>query len=222
MDDPNLDPAEHAAALRGLARLNRWSMAAGTLWTHVRPFAATGRPLRLLDVATGSGDIPIALAAFARRDGITLDLHACDASPFALAAASQRAAAARVALTVHCADVLHDVLPGGFDVATCSLFLHHLDECGVVAALAAMAAAARTVIIGDLRRSPPGVALAWLASRALSRSRVVHTDAVFSARAAWTDAELASLADRAGLRGASIRPVAPCRMVLCWTDPAPR
>ena len=62
MDDPALDPAEHRRALAGLARLNRVSDSPGVLWPAVRELARGG-PVRVLDVATGSGDVPRALAA---------------------------------------------------------------------------------------------------------------------------------------------------------------
>lgn len=53
----------------------------------------------------------------------------------------------------------------------------------------------------------------------LSRSPVVHFDGPASVRAAYTPAELRALADQAGLAGATVRPVFPCRMLLTWSRP---
>jgi hypothetical protein len=69
MDQPGLSPPRHARALRGLARINFWSGSAGILW---RPLAALCRRpdtqhLRVLDLATGGGDVPIRLWRRARR-----------------------------------------------------------------------------------------------------------------------------------------------------------
>ena len=36
MDQPDLSPARHAGALRGLARINFFSGSAGTLWPPLR------------------------------------------------------------------------------------------------------------------------------------------------------------------------------------------
>jgi len=61
--------------------------------------------------------------------------------------------------------------------------------------------------------------LALAVPRLLSRSPVVHADAPASARAAWSPAELADLAARAGLAGAKVRRRFPQRMLLTWTRP---
>src|SRR5918912_1375115 len=74
MDQPGLDPRRHAHALRGLARINFWSGSAGILWPDLAALAreTAPRPLRVLDVATGGGDVPIRLWRRARRAGLDL------------------------------------------------------------------------------------------------------------------------------------------------------
>ena len=55
MDDPALDAGEHARALAGLARLNRWARSHRILWPGIAGEArlanGAGRALRVLDVA---------------------------------------------------------------------------------------------------------------------------------------------------------------------------
>ena len=84
MDDPALDAGEHRRALAGLARINAVSSAAGPLWWGVRgvcgPATARTSALRVLDVATGSGDVLAGLMGRARRDGIGLEASAIDVS----------------------------------------------------------------------------------------------------------------------------------------------
>lgn len=224
MDSPAIDPAEHRGALRGLARLNRLSGAAGILWPELRSFARErwrppngGAPIRVLDVATGSGDIPVALALAARAEGFALEWHALDASPLAAAEASARARRRGVALHTHVGDAAGEVDGAPYDVVTCGLFMHHLDPEGVRSTLRRMAASARTlVLVSDLRRTRVGLALAGAAPRLVTRSRVVWHDAVASVRAAYTPDELRSLAADAGMRGARVRPAWPQRMLLVW------
>lgn len=214
MDDPAIDPVEHRRALVGLARLNRVSDSSGVLWPAVAKLARElGRPLRLLDVATGSGDVPRKLLTRAGRAGVTLEVSGCDLSPTAIAEAQREPSAAR--FFVH--DALHDRLPGGFDVVTCSLFLHHLAEDEAVALLANMEGAARhAVLVNDLSRSRFNYCAVWAACRLLSRSPVVRFDGPASVRSAFTPAEALALAERAGLSGATVRRRFPCRFLLLW------
>jgi 2-polyprenyl-3-methyl-5-hydroxy-6-metoxy-1,4-benzoquinol methylase len=227
MDDPQLPADEHLIALEQLARLNRISRTARTLWPFVRavagraPSPADGS-LSVLDVATGSGDVPISLAMLARSHA-PLMLHACDVSPVALAAAAKRARAAGVDLTLESRNVVADGLAQpdkSVDVVTCSLFLHHLTEVQVVHVLSEMRRVAKSlVLVSDLRRCAMGLAAAYLATRLGTRSRVVRIDAIRSVRAAFTIDELASLASRAGMPDARILPCWPFRMLLAWSAP---
>ncbi|MFO8238760.1 MAG: hypothetical protein R6U00_11050, partial [Prochlorococcaceae cyanobacterium] len=105
----------------------------------------------------------------------------------------------------------------GYDVVLCSLFLHHLDGDEAERLLALMARRARRlVLVNDLIRSPLGFALAWGGTRLLSRSPVVHTDGPLSVRGAFRLAEVAAMAERAGLAGAELRRCWPERYLLSW------
>eukprot|EP00913_Durusdinium_trenchii_P006232 g5844.t1 len=206
MDDPALGESDHRTALAGLAQLNRVAGVRSLLWREIRPLArGLDRPLRVLDVATGSADIPVGLARLAKRDLVHLDLHACDISPTALAASSRRAMAAGVTIELHEINAVTDPIGRRFDVITCSLFLHHLDAEDSLALLRNLAAATdRMLLVTDLRRDTLGLALAWIASRTLTGSRVVRVDALKSVRAAYTPTELRQLGERAGLEGAAV------------------
>jgi 2-polyprenyl-3-methyl-5-hydroxy-6-metoxy-1,4-benzoquinol methylase len=222
MDDPALDEAEHRAALRGLRRVNQLSRTAAALWGPIHRLANTPGhgPVSVLDIATGSGDVPIALARRAARDNVKLLVAACDVSERAIAMAKDRAAAAGACVDFSCADAIRDPLPGDYDVVTCSLFMHHLDADDVVGLLYKMRAAARRmVLVSDLSRSRAGLTLAWLVTRLFSRSRVVRTDAVLSVRGAFTIEEFRALSDEAGLEGATIRPCWPYRFLVEWRRP---
>lgn len=220
MDDPSLAVDAHREALRGLARINHASSADTPIWRALRPAAVraaeAGRPLRVLDVACGGGDVDLALLRRADAEGIALDIVGCDISDVALKHARESARRQRFNARFIQRDVLHDGLPGGFDVAMSSLFLHHLERSDAVRALAAMRQAAARVIISDLERGPLGFAAAWVGTRLLSRSAVVHVDGPRSVRAAYTRAELLSLADEAGLAGAKAKRVWPFRVLLTW------
>ncbi len=222
MDDPALPAAEHRRALTGLARLNAFSNSVGVLWPAVRGLArALGRPVKILDVATGSGDVPLGLWVRAKRAGIELELSACDISPVALETAAARTRAAGATVNYFPTDALGAALPTGFDIVTCSLFLHHLSDADAVALLARLAAATNgLVLVNDLSRSRWNLGLVWTATRLLTRSPVVRVDGPLSVRAAFTRSEAAALAQRAGLTGATVETRFPCRWLLTWRKPA--
>ena len=216
MDAPALDPAEHRRALAGLARINRFSRSAAALWPTIRKLARENaeRTLRVLDVATGSGDVPLSLAHKAHSVGLTsLEFHGCDISPVAI----QSAAAAGRDASFFQHDVIRDPLPTGFDVVTCSLFLHHLSEDDAITLFRRMkGAATRLVLVNDLSRSRFNYAAVWVACRLLSRSPVVRFDGPASVRSAFTPGEAIALAEKAGLNGATVGRRFPCRFLMMW------
>lgn len=215
MDAPDLDEQEHRSALGGLAILNHLSRPAHSYLPHVLALATSaGRKLRLLDVACGGGDVPLALARLAKRAGVDIELVLADKSATALELA-RRAAGEVPVKTVLC-DAFDARLPEA-DIVTSSLFLHHLDAANVVHLLGHIAQRARhLLLISDLSRSPIGLAVAWAMCRLVSRSPVVWHDGPASVRAAWTTDELRGFARQAGLADAAVRPVWPWRMLLSW------
>ena len=216
MDDPHLDPALHRQALAGLARLNRFSGGAAAVWPSLRGLASElRRPICVLDVATGSGDLPAALSVRANRAKLPMHFEGCDISSTAVEAARGTGG------NFFQHDVLREPLPTGYDAIICSLFMHHLDDAEAIHLLKAMAkAAGQLVIVNDLSRSRFNYAAVWAACRLLTRSTVAHHDGPVSVRAAFTVGEAQSLAERAGLSGATVRTRFPARFLLTWRKPA--
>lgn len=223
MDGAGLDPAAHRQALAALHRINVLSGAANAVFAAVRRIAPdpAGRSLRVLDLATGGGDVPIGLWRRCHKRGALVEVAGCDRS--AVAVAHARDAAARRAVPVHFFewDVETSGIPEGYDIVTCSLFLHHLTDAAAGDMLRAMAAAARCgIVVNDLERCWAGLALAHVATRALTRSPIVHNDGPQSVRAAFSLQEAKQLAAQAGLVGARVCRAWPLRFVLSWSRAA--
>ncbi|HYT93306.1 MAG TPA: methyltransferase domain-containing protein [Gemmataceae bacterium] len=218
MDQPGLDPRRHVEALRGLERINRFSGSARILWPAILELArSSAAPLRLLDVATGGGDVPLRLWQRAQKAGIALGVDGCDRSTCAIDHA--RANAVRLGADVRFFewDALSGPLPDGYDIIVSSLFLHHLDEEQAIDLLRRMAAAARRlVLINDLERSVGGLLLAYIGTRLLSASPVVHVDGPLSVSGAFTCREALTLARTAGLEGTTVQRRWPFRFLLTW------
>lgn len=219
MDDPLLGARARSRALDGLRRINRASRTAGALWKSIERIARShpARRLTLLDIATGGGDLPIALARKAERQELALDIQGCDISQDAVRHASAAAVRANVPVRFFRADVLTDELPAHYDIVTVSLFLHHLPDDQAVALLQKLAARAAHILVSDLVRGRAGYALAYAGTRVLSRSPIVHADGLRSVRAAFTIAEARELAARADLAGASFERRWPSRFLMSWS-----
>jgi SAM-dependent methyltransferase len=221
MDQPGLDRHAHVHALHSLERINRWSRSSRILWPAIRALAREqpNRPVRLLDIATGAGDVPIRLCQLARQENIALEVAACDISDEALKHARGRAAAG-ASIEFFRLDVVHESLPTGYDVLVSSLFLHHLDDGDARSLFRRMGeAAGRLILVNDLRRSVVGLLMARIGTQLLSRSHVVHVDGPISVKAAFTITEAQRLAEEAGLSNATVRSRWPCRFLLQWRRP---
>ena len=201
MDLPGQDPAALAENLADIRRVNRWL---GGRWLTVRAvgrlaaMTPPGSPLLILDVATGTADIPLAVVAWARRQGRVARVVATDISADIL----------RLTPGDRPAEVTLAVADGrrlpfdddAFDIAMCSLALHHLPPEAATMMLREMGRVARRgVVVNDLVRGRAGYAGAWLFSRLLTRNPLTRHDAPLSVQRAYTRAEMAALADRAGL-----------------------
>jgi SAM-dependent methyltransferase len=222
MDQPDLDADRHVGALRGLERINFFSGSSRILWPPIRDLARqmAPRPVRVVDIASGGGDVSLGLARRAGRAGLAIGIEGWDLSPLAVDYATRKAEreGVRARFTVH--NVLSEPLPTDADVFTASLFLHHLDEPDAVALLRRAGEATRhLVLINDLIRSPTGLVLAHVASRLLTLSPVVHIDGPRSVESAFTMTEARQLAERAGLAGATVQWRWPFRYLLAWRRP---
>ena len=211
MDAEDLDPTRHITALRALARVNRVSLVAARVWrevlhmSRIGPDRGVGRPLRLLDVACGGGDVMVDVAHRAHRAGVPLAVHGCDLSPVALGHARREAERRGVAADFFARDVLAEGLPDGYDLVCSSLFHHHLSREDAVGLLRGMAEAGHRVLVQDLLRGTLGYVLAWSGLRLLSRSDVARVDGPRSVRAAFTLSEVRTMAAEAGYVGAVVQ-----------------
>ncbi|HEX3152533.1 MAG TPA: methyltransferase domain-containing protein [Gemmataceae bacterium] len=223
MDEPGLDAGQHHQALNDLARVNWISNSAKILWPPIRDLAlerrnaGDTRPVRVLDIATGGGDVPSRLWLRARRRGIPLEVAGCDFSPLAVEHARQTAAHLQAIVTFFSLNVLAEPIPTGYDVVMCSLFLHHLNDEQAVTVLGKMREAAGSLaLVNDLARNRPGWWAAYIGTRLLSRSPVVHFDGPVSVEGAYTQAEALALAHKAGWSGARVARRFPFRYLLSW------
>jgi ubiquinone/menaquinone biosynthesis C-methylase UbiE len=208
LDQPGQDPGELAANLRDIWRLNRFFGGVSTVMRHLIPILegiASDRPIHILDLATGSGDIPLAITRWSMAHGRPVRITASDASDEILAVAA-REVASLPAIELARYDARATPLPdASVDIVLCSLALHHFQPADAVRVLQEMdRLSRRAFIVNDLVRSRRGYAGAWLAGRLTTTNRLTRHDAPLSVLRAYTPRELAGLLTQAGVRDAEI------------------
>lgn len=223
LDGP-LDERTLAGNLRDLRRVNRWLGGADLSWRaiqHLRAGLASNAALSLLDVGTGSADIPLALLRRTSASNLGLEVTATDVRP-EIVDHAHRHVDGHPSLVVELAD--GDTLAyasDSFDIVHASLVVHHLEPPDVERLLVEMGRVARhAVIVNDLARGRRWWLAAWLASRLATRNRYTRHDAPLSVRRAYQPAELEQLAAGTGLRlDATLRGLLGHRYALVFRPP---
>ena len=165
-------------------------------WSRTWP---AGRRIRVLDVGTGGGELPIEIVRWARRTGRSVAATAIDLVPEIAAVAAEKTRP-YPEITVRAADVTEIARSGEtFDYVTASLLLHHIPPAKGIEILRTLdAVAVRGLVISDLRRTYAGLLGVSALCYAIG-NRVVRHDGPLSVRRAFRAPELAALAHQAGL-----------------------
>ncbi len=208
LDGDTQDADELAQNFRDIQRVNQLLGGTSTVLRHLLALLASvpeDRPATILDLATGSGDIPLAIARWAERRDRAVTIVATDFSEDILALARKQLAGLPN-VTVERYDARDVPRPDGqFDVVLCSLSLHHFAPDDAIQVLREMdRLATGGFILNDLRRGRLGYVAAWVAARLTTRNRLTRNDAPLSVRRAYTVDELADLLQRAGVENAKI------------------
>src|SRR3989442_12617214 len=205
LDDPRADLALVRAELRDIQRLNAMFGGTRAVLRALEPVFEKGGKgewgkgngkarWTLLDVGTGSGDIPRAVQRVARRYGVELELFGVERIP----TAAGLARAAGVTTILADGDAL-PLAPRSVDVVLASQVLHPLPRETGVRWIAALDRIARhAVVLADLRRSRVAMAGLWALSVPPAPGAQTRRDAVLSLRRGYTRAEFDAMVRRAG------------------------
>lgn len=203
IDGDNYSLEEFVGSLADLRRVNRYLGGRRALGAHLFPMIeATGRArVRLLDVGTGSADIPAAVVEWARRRGLRAEFVVLDLNHYA-AREARRLTAAYPEISVVRADALQlPFAPGSFDFVLASLFLHHFEGPQAAELLRGFARAARVAFVAnDLRRHPVAYYAIKILTRLGTANRLVRHDAALSVLRGFTERDLEEIGRAAGVR----------------------
>jgi 2-polyprenyl-3-methyl-5-hydroxy-6-metoxy-1,4-benzoquinol methylase len=192
---------ELEGALTDLTRVNHYLGNGRAVVKNLAALAAetADEGFTVLDVATGSADIPIAIVKWARQAGIRVGITAVDLDPISIGIARKRCES-YPEITLVVADGF--ALPFAnqrFDYVLCSKTAHHFTDEKVSRMIKEFSRVARRgYIIVDLRRSRIAYILIFLLTRLFSRNRLSRSDGPLSVLKSFTPGELGALASRSG------------------------
>ncbi|HET9295095.1 MAG TPA: methyltransferase domain-containing protein [Gemmatimonadales bacterium] len=214
LDDLQADPDAVRLSLHNITRANRWfGGQAAAAWGIARLLGDVprGATVSLLDIGTGSGDLPHAVVRWAARRGVVLKAVGLERHPVAAALARQSGLPTILA----CASRL-PVRRRGVDVVLISQVAHHLTPEGAAGLFqAASEIARRGVVVADLRRSALALNAFRVGARMLRFDALTIADGVTSVRRGFTEAGLVTLLARAGI-SADVRRRPGFRLVASW------
>lgn len=216
LDEGRGSPADVAANLDEMWQLNRWLGGLSALTRHLYPrLRAAGGTCALLDLGTGSAQVPLAIARWARAQSGAVTVTGVDWAERNLAVARRHTRDAQPVRLLRADALRLPLAERSTDFVISSLFLHHFaPEPAVELLRAAYAVARRGLIMTDLVRGRLPQLAFWLVQPALARHPLTRHDGRLSIRRAYTPAELRGLAAAAGLPGARVYTHWPWRMTL--------
>jgi SAM-dependent methyltransferase len=197
MDRPQPVSTELEVDLRNLRQLNRYFGSYRLIEYFLRRWLKPDSQMRILDLATGSGDIPRFIVDYARKIDATVTIDAVD----------QQASTLEIARGLSVAYPEIEFLQGDmltlahepYDMVLCSLALHHFSEADAVAVLRrCRELSKRYVLVSDLRRGTLASIGVFLLTALLFREKMTRIDARLSAERAFSFHEFRTLAERAG------------------------
>ena len=164
----------------------------------MRRWLRPGVRIHIVDLATGSGDIPRLIANYAREVGARVEIDALDRQPATLEVAT-KLSAGYPEIHYREADILKWHSVGTYDVVLCTLALHHFSDDDAVSVLRRCRELSRRfVLVSDLRRGLLLRVGVHLLTVLIFREPMTRYDARLSAVRAFSFTEMRDLALRAG------------------------
>ena len=201
MDRPQPVSAALISDLENLRKLNRYFGSYRLIRFFLRRWIRAGDKLRVVDLATGSGDIPRLVIEFAREIGAEIQVDAVDLQDSTIEIA-RRLSADFPEIHYHCADIHEFGERGSYDILLFSLALHHFSSDEAVRLLRRCRELSRGhVLVADLRRGWIATIGVALLTTFLFREAMTRHDARISAARAFSFAEMDDLAKAAGWAG---------------------
>jgi 2-polyprenyl-3-methyl-5-hydroxy-6-metoxy-1,4-benzoquinol methylase len=200
MDRPQPISPELLSDLRNLRMLNRYSGSYRLIRYFLQRWIDRDDRVRILDLATGSGDIPRLVVEFARKTGRQVEIDAVDLQASTIEIARQLSTGFPE-IRYYCGDIHHFGDENSYDIVLFSLALHHFSCDQAVALLRRCRSLSRgKVLVADLCRSWSAKLGVNLLTTTVFREAMTRNDARVSVERSFSFQELDDLACEAGWR----------------------
>jgi len=207
MDEP-CTYADFRACLIDLAKANTLTLARRPTLQWLNRIVASSessKPLHIVDVGCGGGDMLRSVSRWAKHRGIAVMLTGLDLNPYAIQAAREFTASG-TAIEWVCGDAYSYDPPSGVDIILSSLFTHHLPDREIVRYLAWMESTARRGwFVNDLYRMRIYIHMFRALSTAARWHSFVQHDGPVSICRSFRHADWRILCEAANLSQASLQ-----------------
>ncbi len=198
MDRPQPVSPELERDLENIRQLNRWFGSYALISMFLSGWIKPGSRLRIVDLATGSGDIPRLIAECGRKIGAELRIDALDRQSATLEIA-QKLSVPYPEISFVEGNILEWRPAEPYDVVFCTLALHHFSDDDAVRVLQRCRELShKFVLVSDLHRSWMATIGVHLLTATMFREPMSKHDARLSIARAFSFSELNQLAKRAG------------------------
>lgn len=190
--------AELESDLENIRELNRWFGSYALISMFLGRWIKPGARLRIVDLATGSGDIPRLIAEYGRKVGAELQIDALDRQSATLEIAKKLSARYPEIAFVE-GNLLEWDATESYDLVLCTLALHHFSDDDAVRVLQrCRELSGKFVLVSDLRRGWLATIGVHLLTATMFRDPMTKYDARLSAARAFSFSEMNQLAQGAG------------------------
>jgi 2-polyprenyl-3-methyl-5-hydroxy-6-metoxy-1,4-benzoquinol methylase len=208
MDDFSMEGNELKEALDKIAEINQWLGGNKITLDGIRELLKNqpkDKPVSILDIGCGNGDMCRAIADFARQENRTVSVLGIDANQYTISYA-EVCSKEYPSITYRVQDVFSDAFkPVQYDIAVCTLTLHHFSDEAILALMKLVSEQATLgVVINDLQRSPIPYRLFQLICFVFGLNRMSREDGLTSILRGFKRADLEKYSRQLHLKDYSI------------------
>src|SRR5215471_16820033 len=194
MDRERPVSAELERDLERIRQLNHWFGSYRLVLGFIRGWIKPADKLRVVDLATGSGDIPRLIVDYARKINARVEIDALDRQPATLEIA-RRLSANYPEISFCEANILEWNPVETYDITLCTLALHHFSSEDATRVLSRCRQVSKGfVLVSDLRRSFLLLTGIYFLTALIFREPMTRYDARLSAVRAFSFSEMRDLA----------------------------